>query len=82
MLETGNIPWSKSAASILVVPKVHRQGRDLYVDYRGNYTISIPNRYPVPLMTDLDYRVYGRKILTNIDLKHGDYFCRINKGEK
>ena len=52
MLKNGKIRPSTSPAGspILFVPKPNRRGLHLYVDYRGLNHITIPNRYPLPLM--------------------------------
>ena len=52
MLRTGKIQRSSSPAGapILFVPKPHGRGLRLCVDYRGINRVTIPNRYPLPLM--------------------------------
>ena len=59
MLETGKIRPSKSPAGapIFFVPKPHGRGLRIVVDYRGLNAITIKDRYPLPLMTDLMDRV-------------------------
>jgi hypothetical protein len=71
MLETGKIRRSKSpaAAPILFVPKAHGRGLRLCVDYRGIDKITIANRYPLPIMSELQDRVRGSRFFTKIDLK-------------
>jgi hypothetical protein len=61
MLKTGKIRRSKSSASspILFVPKPHNRGLRLCVDYRGLNRITVANRYPLPLMTELQDRIRG-----------------------
>jgi hypothetical protein len=84
MLETGKIRWSKSPASapILFIPKAHGRGLRLCVDYRGINKITIANRYPLPIMTELQDRVCGSKIFTKIDLKNGYHLIRIKEGDE
>jgi hypothetical protein len=55
MLETGKIRRSKSPATapILFVPKAHGRGLRLCIDYHGINKITIANRYPLPIMSDL-----------------------------
>jgi hypothetical protein len=58
MLETGKIRRSKSPAGSpnLFVPKVHGRGLRLGIDYRGHNKITVANRYPLPIMSELqDY---------------------------
>jgi hypothetical protein len=84
MLETGKIRQSKSPASapILFVPKAHGRGLRLCVDYRGINKITIANRYPLPIMTELQDHVRGSKIFTKIDLKNGYHLIRIKEGDE
>ena len=42
-----------AGSPILLVPKPNGQGLQLYVDYRRLNSIMIPNRYPLPLMQEL-----------------------------
>ena len=59
--ENGKIKCSTSPAGspILFVPKPHGQGLRLGVDYWALNRIMIPNRYPLPLMQELQDRVQG-----------------------
>jgi hypothetical protein len=83
MIATGKIRKSKSpaAAPILFVTKAHGRGLTLCVDYRGINKITIANRYPLPLMNELQDRVIGSRIFTKIDLKNGYHLIRI-KGDE
>jgi hypothetical protein len=82
MLELGKIHPSKSpaAAPMIFVPKAHGQGLRLCVDYRGLNKVTIANRYPLPIMSELQDRVRGAKIFTKIDLKNGYNLIRIKPG--
>jgi hypothetical protein len=73
MLETGNIQRSKSLARspILFVPKAHGTGIRLCVDYSGLKTITVANRYPLPIMSELYDRGRGAKNFTKMDQKNG-----------
>jgi hypothetical protein len=84
MLWTGKIRTSKSpaAAPILFVPKPHGRGLRLCVDYRGINKITIANRYPLPLMLELQDRVRGAKFFTKMDLKNGYHLIRIKEGDE
>jgi len=55
MERTGKIKRSTSPAGspILFVPKPHGRGLRLCVDYRALNQITVPNRYPLPLMQEL-----------------------------
>jgi hypothetical protein len=84
MMATGKIRKSKSpaAALILFVPKAHGRGLRLCVDYRGINKITIANRYPLPLMSELQDRVIGSQMFTKIDLKNGYHLIRIKDGDE
>jgi len=84
MEKTGKIKRSTSPAGspILFVPKPHGRGLRLYVDYRELNAITIPNRYPLPLMQELQDRVQGAQWFTKMDLKNGFNLIRIRKGDE
>jgi len=52
------------------------------VDYRGLNSITIPNRYPLPLMQELQDRVQGAQWFTKMDLKNGFNLIRIREGDE
>src|SRR6266550_2361128 len=82
-LETGKIRASKSPASlsILFVPKADGMLR-LCVDYRGLNKITVKDRTPLPLMSELRERVRKAKIFTKLDLRHGYNLIRIADGDE
>ena len=84
MLTSGKIRPSKSSAGapILFVPKKEGRGLCLYVDYRGLNKVTILNRYPLPLMNELDVRVRGAKIFTKLHLKSGYNLIWIKEGDE
>ena len=84
MEKTGKIKRSTSPAGspILFVPKPNGRGLRLYVDYRGLTAITIPNRYPLPLMQQLQDRVQGAQWFTKMDLKNGFNLIRIREGDE
>jgi transposase InsO family protein len=84
MLRTGKIRRSTSSASspILFVPKPHGRGLRLCVDYRGLNRITVANRYPLPLMAELQDRIRGAKVFTKMDLKNGYHLVRIKEGDE
>jgi hypothetical protein len=84
MLELGKIRVSKSstAAPIIFVPKANGRGLWLCVDYRGLNKVTIANRYPLPIMSELQDRVRGAKIFTKIDLKNGYNLIRIKPSDE
>lgn len=52
------------------------------VDWRALNAITIPNRYPLPLITELQDRLAGAKYFTKIDLKNGFNLVRIKEGDE
>jgi hypothetical protein len=84
MLELGKFCSSKSptAAPIMFVPKAYSRGLRLCVDYRGLNKVTITNRYPLPIMLELQDRVRGAEIFTKIDLKNGYNLIRIKPGDE
>ena len=83
MLAEGKIVHSKSPAGapILFVPKPDGRLR-LCVDYRQLNKLTILNKYPLPLMTELRERVAGATVFTKLDLKDGYHLIRIRKGDE
>jgi hypothetical protein len=83
MLGSGKIRPSRSSAGapVLYVPKPNG-GLRLCVDYRGLNAITKQNRYPLPLMNELQDRLYGAKIFTKIDLLNGYNLVRIKEGDE
>ena len=73
-LAKGFIQESKSPAGapILFAPKKDGSLR-LCVDYRGLNSITIKNRYPLPLITEIMDRVTGAKYFSKINLKDAYY---------
>jgi len=84
MEKTGKIKRSTLpvGSPILFVPKPNGQGLWLCVDYRGLNNVTIPNRYPLPLMQELQGRVQGAQWFTKMDLKNGFNLIRIREGDE
>ena len=84
MERTGKIRHSTSPAGspILFVPKPYGQGLRLYVDYQARNRVTIPNRYPLPLMQELQDRVRGAQWFTKMDLKNGFHLIRVREGDE
>ena len=82
-LKKGFIRESKSLAGapILFAPKKDG-GLRLCVDYRGLNAITVKNRYPLPLITEIMDRVTGAQYFSKIDLKDAYYRLRIKAGDE
>lgn len=72
---------SPAGAPILFVPKKDGSLR-LCVDYRGLNKVTIKNRYPLPLISELLDRVTGAKWFTKLDIKDAYHRIRIKKGDE
>jgi hypothetical protein len=83
MVAEGKIQVSKSMAGapILLVRKANGEFR-LCVDYRGLNKVTLKNRYPIPLMSELKERLNRAKIFTKLDLKNGYYLICMAKGDE
>jgi len=83
MLAEGGMVHSKcpAGAPILFVPTP--DGRlQLWVDYRKRNKLTILNKYPLLLMTELRERVAGATIFTKLDLKDGYDLIPIKKRDE
>jgi transposase InsO family protein len=82
-LDNGRIRPSKSPAGapILFVPKKDGSLR-LCVDYRGLNKVSVKNRYPLPLISEILDRLAGAKFFSKIDIQDAYYRIRIREGEE
>jgi len=82
-LPTGKVRRSRSAAGapILFVKKKDRSLR-LCFDYRALNRLTIPNKYPLPLISELLDKTRGGKWFTRLDLKNGYNLIRIAVGDE
>ena len=72
---------SPAGAPILFVPKKNGELR-LCVDYRGLNAITIKNRYPLPLISELLDRLSGFMVFSKLDLRDAYYRIRIREGDE
>lgn len=72
---------SPAASPVLFVPKKDGSFR-LCVDYRGLNKITVKNRYPLPLISEILDRAKGAKFFTKIDVKDAYYRIRIREGDE
>ena len=82
-LEKGWIRKSESAAGapILFVPKKDGSLR-LCVDYRGLNKVTIKNRYPLPLISEILDRLAQAKVLTQLDLRDAYHRIRVKEADR
>lgn len=87
-LEKGFIRPSKSPLSTTTffVPKKGDSGKldkiRLVVDYRYLNSITIKNRYPIPLIGNLTDQLKNAKVFTKMDLRYGYHLVRIAEGDE
>src|SRR5690606_11813374 len=83
MERTGKIRKSVSPAGApaIFIPKAENELR-FCVDYRrlNSTSITIKNRYPLPLMDELRDRLHGSVYKTKLNLKNGYHLIRIKEG--
>ena len=81
--EKGWIRPSKSpvGAPILFVPKADGTMR-LCVDYRGLNRVTIKNRYPIPLVSEMLDRLSKAQVFTKLDLRDAYHRLRIREGDE
>ena len=72
---------SPAGAPILFVPKKDG-GLRLCVDYRGLNKVTVKNRHPLPLISEMLDRLNGAKRFTKLDLKDAYHRIRIRKGDE
>ena len=74
----GKIDESSSCAGapVLLLRKPNDSFR-LCVDYLALNKVTVKNRYPLPLMTELKERLNKVKVFTKLDLKNGYHLVRM-----
>ena len=83
MLRRGFIqPSTSPAASPVLFVKKANGALRLCVDYRGLNAITRPNRYPLPLVSDLLDTIRGSRIFSKLDLKSAFNLLRVAKGDE
>ena len=82
-LKKGYIQPSQSPAGypIFFVPKPNGKLRPC-IDYRQLNEITIKNRYPLPLISELQDRLQGAQYFTALELKGAYNLIRIKEGEE
>jgi hypothetical protein len=77
---------SEAGYPVIFVPKKDKYGkltkRRMCVDYRQLNSITKKNRYPLPLIEELQDRLQGAKWFTKLDIREGYYKIRIKEGDE
>lgn len=69
LLEAGHIHPSKAPYGVSVLfPKKKNSSLRLCIDYRVLNKVTVKNKYPIPLITNLFYRLGQAKYFTKVDL--------------
>ena len=66
----------------MFVPKGNDGDLRLCVDYRGLNSVTIKNRYPLPLVGEIMDRLSKAKVFTKLDLHNAYYRIRIWEGDE
>ena len=81
--ERGFIQKSKLPASVPVTFMKKKDGKlHVYVDYRQLNAITIKNRYPLPLITELLDRTWGAHYFMKLDLQGAYNLVHIKEGNE
>ncbi|KAL0545180.1 hypothetical protein IC582_020327 [Cucumis melo] len=83
LLNAGFIRPAKApyGASVLFQKKKDGSLR-LCIDYRALNKLTVRNKYPLPIITDLFNRLHGAKYFSKLDLRSGYYQVRIVEGDE
>jgi len=82
-LESGRIRPSKSPMAALVFFVKKKNGKLCLVqDYRAVNTMTVKNKYPLPLIPELIAKLRGAKYFTKLDVRWGFNNVQIKEGDE
>jgi hypothetical protein len=81
-LKSGFICKSTSPVGSLILFVKKDGSLHLCVDYRAHNSVTMKNKYTLPLVTDTLDRLSNAKYFTKIDLRNGYHHVRIAEGEE
>ena len=83
LLEVGFIQPSKAPYGAPVLfQKKHDGSLRMCIDYRALNKVTVKNKYPIPLITDLFDQLGRAEYFTKLDLQSGYYQVRIFEGDE
>jgi len=78
--------WIKHSTSPIAAPcffvKKPNGGFRLCIDYRAVNNITVKNKYPLPLVSDLVSKLRKARVFTHLDLPDAYHLVRIKKGDE
>ena len=83
LLARGFIRASKSPAGAPIIFAKKKDGaKRMCVDYRRLNAITVKNRHPIPLISEILNRVQGAKYFSKLDLHSAYHLLRIARGDE
>jgi len=83
LLKAGFIRPAKAPFGAPVLFQKKKDGSlRLCIDYRALNKLTVRNKYPLPIITDLFDRLHGAKYFSKLDLRSGYYQVRIAEGDE
>ncbi|KAL4032370.1 hypothetical protein IC575_005441 [Cucumis melo] len=83
LLNAGFIRLAKAPYGAPVLFQKKKDGSlRLCIDYRALNKLTVRNKYPLPIITDLFNRLHGAKYFSKLDLRSGYYQVRISEGDE
>jgi hypothetical protein len=70
------------AVAPILFPKLMDEGLRICVDYRALNKATVKNRYPLPLISEMLYRVREARIFMKLDLRGAYNLIRIKEGDE
>ena len=79
------VGFIRPAKALYGAPLLFQKKKDgslrICIDYRALNNITVRNKYPLPIITDLFDRLHGAKYFSKFDLRSGYYQVRIAEGD-